>query len=302
MMRRIGAVALTALFLITSGTAARGEEGPLSPNIITDTEYGQARLAEYREMIQQRVGLPSVNLTAYKVVTRVPGDDPGAVWILPKNDPLPIVKLSRDGNRVSVNFSSSFVVPNTLESTTLDVFSVGKATQNEVSWFPARCLSRYTTTYGWFDRCTQSGGIFNDTDPDAGHSFMKYWGTCKSNQSFHVQTCGLESYKSTSGQSAMIELAWEDWAPKEDSTGACRSVSLSISSFGIGLGGAYTACDQVNITKYVEPAHFSNEFITPSAYLADRSVQYQISYARFDDGLVLSFTTNAWMTGYLKAG
>ena len=101
-----------------------------------------------------------------------------------------------------------------------------------------------------------------------------------------------------------VQLLWEDWAPKTDSDapGNCRSISTSISSFGIGLSGSYSACDKVNITKYEDAAHFSNEFVTPSAYMTERSVEYQISYARTPDQYGLQIVTNAWMTGYLKIG
>ena len=224
----------------------------------------------------------------------MPGDVDGSIWIVPDGSVLPEV--------VFTEVDGSFEVIMSVESSPDEAIGLARggsldggaaSRAGSLSWNAPTCFARYTTTYDWFDRCTQWGKIINDGDAARDHWVFKYYGTCKSNAIYYVQSCGLSSARSTNSST----LYWEDWAPRGDSSGSCRSVSIGVSVFGISASGSYEACDTVDITKSAAAGTFANTFRTPRVLNSERGVEYQISLG-VPQGGTPRLSTNASMTGY----
>lgn len=292
-MKFLGMTAVASLafsLALVPAAAVAAEEGL---EVLTDTPAGEAYLEKFEERIEELPGL-APDTSDYAVVSNVPGDIDGAIWILPDGSTLPKVVFTESDGSFEVTFS--------VESSPEEQIGLARggsldggvgSRAGTLSWNAPTCFARYTTTYGWFDRCTQWGKVVNDGDSARDHWVFKYYGTCKSNAIYYVQSCGLSSTRSSSSST----LYWEDWAPRGDSTGPCRSVSIGVSVFGISASGSYEACDTVDMTKFTAPGSFSNTFRTPRVLNSERGVEYQISLG-VPQGGTPRLTTNASMTGY----
>ena len=272
-------VALVApLLAVLPATAGVAAELTLDSGSEAFIEAAQERIdASFPEL--------RVDLRDYRVVKNVPGDE-GAVWILPG--------ASAEAPSVTAD-SSGFqaTLPSLAQAPGKDLLAAAVPT---MSWQAAKCAARWTNTYGWMDRCTQWGHIVNDGDSSRDHWVFKTYATCKSLADWNIQTCTLSSKRTI----ATGLQYWEDWAPRADSSGNCRTVSVGVSAYGVSVSGSYSACDQVDITKGAAAGTFSNTFRTPSSHLQERSVQYQLAVG-VPQGTLPGMDTSWGITGYLNA-
>lgn len=165
-------------------------------------------------------------------------------------------------------------------------------------WYTPTCAARYTqkepganVSIAWMDSCTRWGKVTNDGDRQRDHWVFKQYATCKGVGNWALSLCEIGSYR-TAGTST---LSWEDWAPRADSSGSCRSTSLSVSAHGIGVSGSFTACENLDITKGAAGANFKSAW-RGWVINSERATQYQIAFG-VENGkrpnLTVPFTVNA---------
>lgn len=245
-----------------------------NPHSLNGTSKGDSILstAQHRFDALAENESEKVRVDDYQVVTNVPGDAADAIWVLPPGAEVPVVRQLSDGS-ISVDLTTSSG-PTTSGNSGGAGGRGGAFSFGTLSWNSPTCYARYSNVNGWLDRCVQWGRILNDGDSAREHVVFKFYGTCKSNPGFTLTACSLTSVKSA----ASGTLYWEDWAPKADSNGACRSTSISVSAFGVSVGDSYQACEVLNITKNAAAGSFSNQWAYSGGVAgSERSVEYQIS-------------------------
>lgn len=140
------------------------------------------------------------------------------------------------------------------------------------------CYSRYTSTMGWMDHCMKWGKMMNDGDSSRDHWTYYRYGTCKSKNGTKITRCHIRSERDKSIKSSP-GMVWEDWAPRTDSEGGCRTKSVGISVAGVSATGYYEACEKQDITKYSEAGKFENAWAYPAGRAdAEREVAYQVAF------------------------
>jgi hypothetical protein len=232
---------------------------------ITRTSVGQKAIADAYQRFTASAKRNAASLESaaeYAAYTNVPGDDPHAIWVLPADSPLPTV--TREG--MSLNIVDP---PEPAD----DVEPAARAGDPPyVVDQTARCNARYhpIAALGWLDRCGQWSYLANSPTPDSIHRSYRNWATCYTPQVVWLMGCNLSGYLSKG------IAYWQDWAPRSDSTGACRSIDLSLSVGPVGVGGSYTACEQNKITKGEQPATFASSW-KGLVNGQSREVQYRVS-------------------------
>lgn len=272
-------------------------------------------------------------MTGYTVVTNVPGDLDGAVWVVPPDGEIPTVTQSSDG---ALNFSAPSIAPSGLgteqtspaESLAAAITTTEEdppadpvdppvdppadvdedasedtgdpspiandpsgcppgrqcspssghsAPRKSVVWQTPNCYARYSTGLAWLDRCSVWGSVKNDGDPQRSHWLYKQYATCKSIPHAVLRECRLASVR----QANSPALTWEDWGPRADkTTTSCSSVDMSITAYGVSVGGSFPSCEKIDITKGESPADFKVawNYGGRSVIDSEREVRYQISF------------------------
>ncbi|MFL5642746.1 MAG: hypothetical protein ACJ77V_07055 [Chloroflexota bacterium] len=127
----------------------------------------------------------------------------------------------------------------------------------------SNCFARYykyggnpQQRLGWMDTCYHIHKLTGETD-----GAWDYW-------DIHgfatVDATNSASYT----DSAWIHVDrdggptfyWYDWSPRSDTSGNCRSVTLSVSAYGAGLSFGHDACEVWNLTKYAAAGELKEEW------------------------------------------
>lgn len=289
----IAALACALLTLLPATGAAAASPDELPPGTeITDSAQGRAFLAETAARLAPAVAtgeLRGLDLAASRVYDGIPGD-PDAIWIVPAGAELPEVTVSADGVHVSIDAVAEAPTSRGIGGAP---GKAGLAAAGTLTWQSAYCYARYTEPVGWFDHCRQFGYIAADGDTSRDHWVFKQYGTCKSVSGMRMSLCSLSSVR----KSGSTTQYWEDWAPTADTTGGCRSISISVSAFGVGVSGSYSGCETNDITKGAAAGTFTSAW-KGSVASSERAVQSQIAVG-VPQGSTPAFTL-AWdINGYV---
>ena len=284
-------VAVLVLVPVT-GASASISQTP-HPTDITSTDRGESLLEATALRLAPAIAagqIKGLDLSEYRVVNDLPGD-PGATWVIPADVELPKITVTSDGLSV-------------VEVVTPDPVSVhsgggaagrpGMSLTGTLTWQSAYCYSRYTEAMGWFDHCRQFGYIASDGDTSRDHWVLKQYGTCKSNSGWRMSLCSLSSVRA----SGTATQYWEDWAPTADSSGACRTISISVTAFGVGVSGSYNACETNDITKGAAAGSFGSAW-KGSVASSERAVRSQIAVG-VPQGQLPGFTLSWDINGYVN--
>ncbi|WP_339567105.1 hypothetical protein [Pseudokineococcus sp. 1T1Z-3] len=281
---------------------------------ITATKAGQAMLQRMQVSTAafaapSQVNAPGETLSSvaslktpeYLVFTGVEGDE-AATWVVPAGQPLPEVKTSATSTEVSKVSVQTVAVPTPVADTSTVRRPVADASATRVAaaggsikWQSPYCYARYTETGGWFDHCRQFGSIAYDGDSSRDHWVLKQYGTCKSTSGWQVGMCKLSSTK----KSGSTTQYWEDWAPRADSNGKCRSISLAVTAGVVNVGGSYDACETNDITKGSAAGSFTSAWTSIAKASTERGVQSQIAVG-VPNGKVPAFSLGWDLTAYVR--
>jgi hypothetical protein len=246
----LSAALLLAVVLAPAPASALDASAPPVATNITDTPDGQRIKRDAIVRFERAALAQDTQLDAsadYEVYTRVPGDSPEAIWVIPGRAGLPEI-TSSDG-------TLNAVFP--LEEAPSANGGVEAAPPYVVD-NPASCSARLTApgVDGFMDRCGQWSYVANSTDRTFGHYAFKQWATCWTSDAWWLGSCELSgALDSTSGPAE-----WEDWAPRSDTDGACRSISLGISFGGLSVSGSYNGCERNAIRKGAAAGDFGSEW------------------------------------------
>ena len=171
--------------------------------------------------------------------------------------------------------------------------------RKSIAWQTPNCYARYDQTIAWFDHCSQWGSVSNDGDSLRNHWLYKQYGTCKSRPGVVLRECRLSSERLSSGPA----LSWEDWGPRADkTTSSCSSVDISVSAYGVSVGGSFTGCEVIDITKYADGGHFKVAWNYGGQRVvnSERATQYQIAFGT--PNLTPKLLTSWGLTAYVLPG
>ncbi|MFJ1975303.1 hypothetical protein ACIO93_42545 [Streptomyces sp. NPDC087903] len=125
----------------------------------------------------------------------------------------------------------------------------------------------------WNDGCYADYVVRYDGNAAWNYYTVKSMSTCKNNQSNMLLSCGHGVKQNKAKNDGRPQ--WDDWAPNSDSTGDCRSKSISVSAGPISVGGSYTHCEKQKIYKYTEAGKMSSYW--KDRRDGTRGTQHQIS-------------------------
>jgi len=276
------------VMLAGSPAMAVGAVGNGRGNDITDTSRGQQAVARLADLSAQFGASTGVKLdrAAYQVVEGIAGD-PNAIWVLPKASELPAIQTTPSGVSVIVAAEPEATAESTSAAAVVPLASKG------IAWQSPYCYSRYTEAVGWLDHCRQFAQVTYDGDSSRDHWVLKLYGTCKGNSGWWMQRCQLASVKN-----GTTTQYWEDWSPKSDTSGGCRSISISVSAFGVGVSGNYTGCETSDITKGSAAGSFTSAWASSGVSQSERAVQSQIAVG-VPNGQLPSYTLSWDISGVL---
>ncbi|MFC8264054.1 hypothetical protein ACFUNF_42350 [Streptomyces sp. NPDC057291] len=125
----------------------------------------------------------------------------------------------------------------------------------------------------WNDGCYGDYVVKYDGNESWNYYTVKNMSSCKNYKSNRLTSCGhgIKPYYPTSYGSRQ----WDDFAPTSDSTGDCRSQSISVSAGPISISGDYTQCETQKIYKYAEDGKMSSYW--KGMRDGTRSTQHQVS-------------------------
>lgn len=126
----------------------------------------------------------------------------------------------------------------------------------------------YSNNTAWFKGHNEYRYWYHDGNKKYNYWAIKRAGTCKSKGIWTMLSCGIGSKKRTRIYQRILDIS-----PRQDTTGDCRSISLSVEAAGIGIGGDYQHCDESDI-NWPNRTHFSN-YWRGLAHRKERAVQYQ---------------------------
>ncbi len=114
--------------------------------------------------------------------------------------------------------------------------------------------------------------------PDSGYDnyVYKLFSTCGPNANWLIRECGVGTKTSPN---AGAGVGWTDWAPKQDTTGGCRTISLSLNISAFTVGGNFQNCEENDITKEATAPNFKSAWKfggTAGGTTANRSPALQI--------------------------
>ena len=314
-MSVVGVGALVAAATPASATPALTATDPPQQAVGTTAEFEPPSdeeilvesVARFSDQLSQRNGVATngglpggtPDAVEYQVVA-VPGD-PDAKWVLPVGSELPAIGANGEwgvpGNGPLVDEAAGDTGDNTP--------NVGGV--NNVDWQAPSCLSRYQYSGDsagvWADVCTQWG-----LAEYSGLQLLRYpiyWMevTCGKSASVpytEIVKCGMNTHP-TAGQGT---VNWVDWAPKQNSSGACRSVSIGLTVFGAGASRQFDACESIKMTKGAVAPTFdtyweaSKDFFGNTVFIPDDEVRV----AALQWGVAVpKLQASFWPTSYFYA-
>ncbi len=116
----------------------------------------------------------------------------------------------------------------------------------------SQCFSRISDTFSWLDHCYTMYRLANDGDAVRDWFAMNHVATMQANAPWVMNGASIGS-----APAAGIPQSWADWAPRSDTSGACRQILVSISSPVSGIGDPATACESWRIQKSAKAGQFA---------------------------------------------
>ncbi|MEU1494846.1 hypothetical protein ABZ456_31960 [Streptomyces sp. NPDC005776] len=164
----------------------------------------------------------------------------------------------------------------------LDDPDASTATAPYTSKYASDCFARkryYDNSFGssvyasYNDACYGDYIVKYDGNPSWNYFTVKNMSSCKNYKATRLTSCGhgIQPYYPTSKGTRY----WDDWAPTSDSTGDCRSKSVSVSAGPISVSGDYTHCEVQKIYKYAEAGKMSSYW--KGMRDGTRATQHQVS-------------------------
>lgn len=108
------------------------------------------------------------------------------------------------------------------------------------------CFGRWRHDGTYIDACWRESVFIGDGDTKRTWFALQYWATAGPDTKL-LESAALRA------KSSNANAAWSDWSPRSDSTGNCRTTSVSVSLLGLGVGESYDRCETWDITKFASP-------------------------------------------------
>ncbi|MEU9208661.1 hypothetical protein AB0D27_12090 [Streptomyces sp. NPDC048415] len=117
-------------------------------------------------------------------------------------------------------------------------------------------LSGRAVRISWNDGCYADDVVRYDGNSAWNYYTVKSISTCANDHASVLTSCGHGIKQDKAKEAGNPQ--WQDWAPRSDSTGDCRTKSISVSAGPISIGGDYRHCDTQKIYKYTEAGKMSS--------------------------------------------
>ncbi|MFG1947514.1 hypothetical protein [Nonomuraea sp. NPDC048826] len=129
------------------------------------------------------------------------------------------------------------------------------------------CASRTYKSGRWYMWCHKKFVLKNDGNSTWNYYGIESWNSCQATQkgrdvSRFLTSCGRGQEVSRGSSS------WVDYSPDQgNTTGACRSIDLSLSVGWVGIGGSYNHCEEQRVYLYSDGGKMSSYWKGKSEYL-----------------------------------
>lgn len=262
-------------------TLAGSSSAPSDLSDITSSAIGQ-ELAREAAAHRVRLGAPSQPLRVLR--------DQAGYLVVPIDTEVVPVSGTDDSGRDIVMYAP------VVKASASDAVELAPDGALSSSWTQVytNCYGRISDSWSWMDHCTKIFKLSNDGDGSKDYYALQHYATASGNWPWHLWWGKISSSPIVSGNYGA--QTWVDWSPKSDYSGNCRTIGLSVTALGFGLGFTTEQCESYHFTKDNPAVNYSLKgswYVGPDT---NRELAYEIA-VKVNQGKSVAWTVPAEVHG-----